>query len=463
MSNSQRACRPIPATALVLALATLVAGCSFVPPYARPPLPVPREFPATTAGTVAPVDWQSYYTDPALATLIEAALAHNRDLAAAYARVAEARALAAAAQAERLPAVEGNVSGSRSRTPADVTGMNRERTASRFDVNLGVVSFELDFWGRLSALSDAARAQYLAVEENARSFRASLVGEVAATWYVAAEAAERVRLAQAVLESRSRSLELTRRRRDAGLASDLDVTAAESLVASARSDAADAARRRDEAVNALQLLTGMSIDVRAPGAVRLPEPLAPGLPAEVIANRPDVRAAEQQLIAANFTVGAVRAAVFPRITLTATFGTASAALSGLFSAGSETWNVAAGSRGTLIDFGRMEANVEAAEARKVAALAAYEKTVQQAFREVADALAAENHLREALAAQEALVEAQKARLTNVRAREKAGVASYLEVLDAERSVLAAEQARVSMLRQLAVARVTLYKALGGGA
>jgi multidrug efflux system outer membrane protein len=459
MSNHRLAA----ATAVALLLAVSASGCSFVPPYARPPLPTPSEFPATVPAVPAPADWRSYYSDPTLGSLIEAALAHNRDLAAAYARVAEARALAAAARAERLPAIEGNVSGSRSRTPADVTGMNRERTASRFDVNLGVTSFELDFWGRLAALSEAARAQYLAAEENARSFRASLVGEVAATWYALGELAQRESLATAALESRSRSLELTRRRRDVGLASDLDVTAAESLVASARSEQADAVRQREQARNALQLLTGMALDIPRFADTPLPAPLAPGLPGEVLTNRPDVRAAEQQLIAANFNVGAARAAVFPRITLTAAFGTASAALSGLFSSGSDAWNLASAARGTLIDFGRAEANTEAAQARKAAALANYEKTVQQAFREVADALVAENRLREQLAAQEALVQSQEDRLVKVRAREAAGVANYLEVLDAERSVLAARQALAAIRRQLATARVSLYKALGGGA
>lgn len=445
------------------ALAVTLAGCSFVPPYQRPAPPLPQTFPATPAATPAPADWRAYYSDPRLTRLIEAALAHNRDLAAAYARVAEARANAAMARADRLPAIEGNVSGSRSRTSGDVTGMNRDRTASRFDVNLGMTSFELDVWGRLAALSESARAQYLASEEAARSFRVSLIGEVASTWYLLHDLKARQRLARQSLESRTRSLELTRRRQQAGLASELDVAAAESLVATARSDQADLARQEAQALHALQLLTGMTVAVDVPQEAPLPEPLAPGLPGEVLVHRPDVRAAEQQLLAANFNVGAARAAIFPRITLTAVFGTASAALSGLFSAGSDTWNVGAGSRGTLIDFGRAEANTEAAEARRAAALANYEKTVQQAFREVADALAAENALRDQLAAQEALLRAQDARLARVRAREAAGVANYLEVLDAERSVFAAQQSLAATRRQLATARVALYKALGGGA
>ncbi|MEO1768030.1 efflux transporter outer membrane subunit [Thiobacter aerophilum] len=447
----------------VAAMAMLVAGCSFVPPYQRPPLPTPPSFPVSEAVTPAPADWRTYYPDARLTALIEAALAHNRDLAAAYARVAEARANAAMARAERLPPIEGNASASRSRTPADVTGMNRERTASRFDVNLGVTSFELDFWGRLNALSDAARAQYLASEEAARSFRVSLIGEVAATWYLLNELDTRLRLAQQSLDSRLRSLELTRRRQQAGLASELDVAAAESLVATARSDAADLARQKAQAINALQLLTGMAVTVAAPEEVSLPEPLAAGLPAEVLTRRPDVRAAEQQLLAANFNVGAARAAMFPRITLTAAFGTASAALGDLFAAGSQAWNLATGARGPLIDFGRNQANTEAAEARRAAALANYEKTLQQAFREVADALAAENEGRHQVAAQEELVRAQEARLARVRARENAGVASDLEVLDAQRSVFAARQTLAASRRQLATARVTLYKALGGGA
>lgn len=443
-------------------LTLLVAACSFVPPYQRPALPTPGRFPgAAPAATPLPA-WPDYYTDPALRRLIDAALERNRDLAAAYARVAEARALAAMARAERLPPIEGTVSGNRSRTPADVTGMNRERTASRWDVNLGVTNFELDLWGRVVALDAAARAQYLASEEAARAFRASLIGDVAGAWYGLAELAARQDLAAAMVASRLRSLELTRRRRDAGLASDLDVTAAEALLAQARADHGDLARQVEQARHALQLFTGMAVDIPAPGPLSLPEPLAPGLPSEVLMRRPDVLAAEQQLIAAHANVGAARAAVFPRITLTAAFGTASAALSGLFGAGSEAWNVGSALRGAVLDFGHATANTEVVEARKRAALAAYEKTVQQAFREVADALAADQTLRDQLAAQQALVTAQMARLERVKAREAAGVASYLEILDAERSAWAAKQALLATRRQLAAARIGLYKALGGG-
>ena len=455
------------AACTALAAAVLLAGCSQIPAYQRPAAPVPQTFAADVpAAATALPDWQAYFPDPALHGLIEAALANNRDMRIALARVEEARALAGVARADRFPTLEAQGSANRTRTPADLTGVGVARTTRRYDLGLGITSFELDFWGRVAALSDAARAQYLASDEAARSFRASLIGDVASTWYQLAALTEQSQLADDTLKTREDSLALTRKRRDAGLASDLDVLTAEGLVESVRAQWADLKRQRAQTENALRLLTGTATPLPAAPAVSTQPALAqlaPGLPSDVLLRRPDVRAAEQRLIASNANVGAARAAFFPRIALTGNFGTASSALSGLFGAGSEAWLFQPVLTLPLFDAGRNRANLGVAEARKVQAVADYEKTIQQAFREVADALAARAAYGEQLTAQEANLRAQQARLEQVKARERAGIASYLEVLDASREAFNAQQAVVASRLQLLAAEVALYKSLGGGA
>lgn len=453
----------LPLGAALLA-AALLAGCSFIPAYERPPAPVPQQFP-DTAGTPADAlpDWRSYFPDPALHTLIEAALEYNRDLRIALARVEEARALAGVARADRFPTIDALGSADRRRTPADLTGFGVARTTSRYDVGLGITAFELDFWGRVAALSEAARAQYLATDEAAKSFRIGLIGDVASSWLQLTEFAAQIRLTSETLDTRSQSLELIRKRRDAALATDLDVLAAEGLVETARAQLANLKRQRSETENALGLLTGMSVAL--PEAERAPADLAelaPGLPSDVLLRRPDVRAAEQRLIASNANIGAARAAFFPRIALTADAGTASSALSGLFDSGSKTWLFQPVLSLPLFDAGRNRANLEVAEARKVQAVADYERTIQQAFREVADALAARATYAEQIAALEANLRAQTGRLERVKARQDAGIATYLEVLDASRDAFLAEQALATSRRQMQSAQVALYKALGGG-
>ena len=464
--KTERCLRPSAQLAAPLAALALLAGCSLIPNYERPAPPVPEQFVGVTdAKSDAVPTWQTYFADPALHTLIDAALNNNRDLRIALARVEEARALAGIARADRFPTVEVQGSGSRSRTPADLTGTGQARTNSRYDLALGMTAFELDFWGRVAALSDAARAQFLASDEAAKSFRVSLVGDVANTWFQLAELVERERLANDTLKSRDESLGLIRKRQEVGLTTDLDVLAAESLNESVRAQWAELKRQRMQTENALRLLIGMAVTLPPPANVSnqpvLAE-LAPGLPSEVLLRRPDVRAAEQRLIAANANVGAARAAFFPRIALTANLGTASAALSGLFGAGSGAWLFQPVLRLPLFDAGRTQANLDVAEARKVAAVADYEKTIQQAFREVADALAARATYGEQLTAQEANLRAQQSRLERVKAREQAGIANYLEVLDASREAFTAEQSLVATRRQVLTTAVGLYKALGGG-
>lgn len=447
------------------AAAALLAGCSMIPELRLPAAPVPERFANIPDSGIAPPPWREYYADPALHALIEAALEHNRDMRIALARIEEARALAGIARADRFPTLDAQATANRNRTPADLSPTGRARTSSRYDAGLGITSFELDFWGRVAALNEAALAQYLASEEAAKSFRVSLISDVAGTWYQLAELNERERLANETLKSRVDSLDLIRKRRDAGLATDLEALAAESLAESVRGQWAELKRQRMQTENALRLLTGMAAPLPATSALAgQPKMIAlsPGLPSEVLLKRPDVRAAEQRLVAANASIGAARAAFYPRISLTGSFGTASSDLSGLFDSGSGAWLFNPVLKWPLFDAGRTQANLDLAEARKVAAVAEYEKTIQQAFREVADALAAQATYGEQLAAQQTNLQAQQARLERVKARAQTGIASYLEVLDASREAFAAEQALATTQRQALASQVALFRALGGG-
>ena len=454
-------------TNLALAALALLAGCSFIPTYERPAAPVPEHFADVndTKASALP-HWREYYADPTLHILIAAALANNRDLRIALARVDEARGLAGIARADRFPSLNAQASRTASRTPSDVLGFSQARTITRRnELSLAIPTFELDFWGRVAALSAAARAQYLASDEAAKSFQISLIGDVANTWFQLTELAERERLADATLKNRAESLELIRRRLDAGLGTDLDALAAESLFEATRVQGAELHRQRLQMENALSLLTGMAIKLPPAGDVSKQPAmaaLAPGLPSEVLLRRPDVRAAEQHLIAANANIGAARAAFFPRIALTANVGTASRELSGLFGTGSQAWLFQPVLSLPLFNAGQAQANLDVAQARKVAAVAEYEKTLQQAFREVADALAARSTYTDQLNALEANLRSQQHRLTRVKARADAGIATYLEVLDANREAFSAEQNLVTIRRQVLSTAVVLYKTLGGG-
>lgn len=454
---------------LPLVLALAVAGCSLAPEYKRPAAPVPGAWPTTldgkTTATKFSDDWKTFFTDSHLQALIAAALEHNRDLKIAVARVDEARALAGLAGADRFPTVDVNVQRQAALTPADLSATGRPLSSQRYDANLGLAAFELDFWGRVKNLDDAARANFLASDYARRAFRLTLIGDVASAWYGLRELTERTALAEATARNREESRRLVEKRRDAGLAGDLDFLAADGAWAAARAEAASLARQQAAAENALRLLVGNNLAVS-------PEPsfssttaaiseIAVDLPSDVLLGRPDVLAAEQKLIAANANIGAARAAFLPRISLTAAAGSASRALAGLFDSGSGAWSFVPLLKWPLFDAGRTAGNVDLAEARKNIAVAEYEKTIQQAFREVADLLAARDRYAEQLAALEAAATAQGERLQRVEARHKAGVSSYLELLDAQREHFAAQQSVLATRRAWAATAAGLYKALGG--
>lgn len=454
----------------ILVLCAALTGCSLMPDYQRPELPVAAQWPqsvqANGARKATALDWRTFFPDPRLQTLIAAALEHNRDMRIAAGRIEEARALYGIARADRLPNIDGTVSGSSSRTPSDLSFTGGAFTSHRYDVGFSMLSFELDFWGRVRSLNEAALASYLATEEARRALRLSLIADVANAYLTLLEMEERTALARETVKSREETRTMVGYRREVGLAGDLDYLQADGAFEQSRADLASLERQRAAAANALTLLVGHETTGLPGGATLADQGIVPDLvadlPAEVLLQRPDVLAAEHSLIAANANIGAARAAFLPRITLTAGLGTASQALSGLFNAGSGAWNFQPALRLPLFDAGRAADGVDLAKARKVIAVAEYEKTIQQAFREVADLLAARTHLAEQLQAQQAAEKAQAERLRLAEARYKAGISSYLEVLDAQRESFSAQQATVQTRRAWLTAAAQLYKALGGG-
>lgn len=455
-------------------IAGLLQGCSLAPDYQRPDAPVSGQWPATAgnpaaAGTgreAASLAWEQYFTDPRLQGLIAASLEHNRDMRVAIARVEEARGLAGVASADRWPNLNLGVSRTASLTPAAVSATGRRLEVNYYTGGLNLLSFELDFWGRVRNLSAAAQASYLASEASRAAFRLSLIGDVANAYFVERELEERLALARQTLATRAETREFVSLRRQVGLAGDLDYLTADGAFETARADVASLERQYAAATTALQLLVGTE-----PAALPAPKPLTgqgivadltAGLPSDVLLSRPDVVSAEQSLIAANANIGAARAAFFPKLSLVGMVGSASPALSGLFKGSSGAWSFAPALTLPIFDGGRNSSNLDVAEARKNIAVAQYEKMIQSAFKEVADLLNARDTLGVQLQAQERLQSAQEKRLTLTEARFKQGVASRLEMLDAQRDAFTAQQATVQVRRQLLTTAAQLYKALGGG-
>lgn len=453
--------------AALLALLAL-AGCSFAPTYERPALSVPDAWPDDVKATAAPskpVDWASFFPDERLRALIKLALEHNRDLRIATARVAEAQALYGIQRADRLPTVAVGGSLARSRTPADLSSTGAAVIGQRADVNVGLSSFEIDFWGRVASLGEAAKASYLATEQAERAFRLTLVSSVADTYLSLSEALERLVLAQSALETRAQTRELVDRRRQAGLAGDLDYLQADAAFEGARAEVAALLRQQSAARNYLRALVGTEPKNLPAGKTLAEQAISldqqADVPSQVLVRRPDVLAAEQRLLAANANIGAARAAFFPRIALTASAGTASREIDGLFKSGSDAWSFTPSISLPIFDYGRNSANLDLATVRKNIAVADYERTVQQAFREVADLLVARDQLAEQLKAVEAQERSQQRAAAIAQARYRQGVGSFLEVLDAQRQLFTVQQSLIQVRRAMWSAAAQLYKALGG--
>jgi multidrug efflux system outer membrane protein len=459
--------------ALILPLLLIIfsiTGCSSKSEYLRPMSPVPEQWPegARVDGNqnIKNIDWRSYFSDDRLNALISSALEHNRDMRIAVARVEESRALYGIQRSNLLPTVNVGVGQNTSRTPSDLSPTGRDTVIRRSDIGVSMLSFEIDFWGRVANLTESAKAAYLATDEAMRAFRLSLIADVADAYLTLKESEELVLLAQSTQGSRFETLRLIGARRDVGLAGDLDYLQADGAYQAARIELINLDKRRVVAQNFLNALVGIQKTDWPSGAnlnnLGISLDLEADLPSELLIRRPDILAAEQRLISSNANLGAARAAFFPRISLTALAGTASNSLSGLFDSGSGAWNFQSNVVLPIFDFGRTASNVDIAIARKNIAVAEYEKVIQQAFREVADLLATRQKLAEQLIAQESLDQAQRQRLILAEARYNQGVASYLEVLDAQRDSFSAQQEIIRIRRSQLSTAAQLYKALGGG-
>ena len=477
----------------LLVTALLATGCSFIPTLDKPEPPVSTQYPIATAETNAPaadLPWKSFYTDARLQQIIGTALENNRDLRVAVLAIEKARAQYGVEQSNRFPAVGATAAGNRTRTADDLNTSGRSPTSSQYSAQLGFSSYEIDFFGRVKNLNEAALQEFLRTTENRRSVQLSLVAEVANAWLTLDADGRRLQLAQDTLRSRHKSYELTERSHALGAASGLTLAQAQTTVDTARADVAAFTSQVARDRNALALLAGAPVpaallpDGANPGATASPARAAsasasvapapslatpaatllavPGdLPSSVLLNRPDVRAAEYTLRGAYASIGAARAAFFPSITLTASAGTASNALSGLFDGGNGTWSFAPQIRLPIFDAGRNRANLQIAETARDTALAQYDKAVQTAFREVADALAERATLAERLQAQQSLQAATLKALQLSEARYRLGADSYLPVLDAQRALYSAQQTLIGLALAEQANRITLYKVLGG--
>lgn len=457
-------------TLSLVAAALVLAGCAnLAPTYERPAAPVPAAYPgaAADAPAAADIDWRTFFADAKLRSLIELALTNNRDLRVAILNIEQARAQYRVQDAQTLPTVNATGSGTAARTPASVSGTGTSITSHQYSANLGVSAYELDLFGRVRNLSAQALEQFLATEQARRTTQISLVAEVTTAYLNWAADLERLALAQETLRSQSESYRLTQTRFELGAASALTLRQLQTSVESARVDVARYTGQVAQDRNALALLLGTPVpEALAPNALgdalnALPD-LPAGVPSDLLLRRPDLLQSEHQLKAATANIGVARAAFYPRISLTAAAGSSSADLSSLFKAGSGSWSVMPQISLPIFDGGANQANLDSAKAAQGIAVAQYEKSIQTAFREVADALAQRSAVADQLDAQNALVQASGEVLQMSQARFDRGVDSYLDVLDAQRSWYSARQTLIATRLARLTNGVTLYKALGGG-
>ena len=465
-SNTQR-------VAFVAVVITTLAGCmSLIPPYEAPAQPVPHVYPVedkkmgATYLRVQGLPWRDYFTDPTLQRLIESALTNNRNLRKAALQVDEARAVFSIQRADRFPSINLGGQGIRAGVPADLSFSKQPGIFNAYIADVGINSWELDLWGRVRSLESSALEKWLATGAAQQAVRVALIAQVADGYLGLRKLDEQLDIAQQAVSSRETSYKIMRRRYEVGSSSKLELTEAQTLLNQAQALEARLAQNRATQLHALTELVGSDIGVLRP----MPQneaselaPVQPGLPSELLTNRPDILAAERRLRAANADIGAARAAFFPQITLTGNLGTASIELSRLFAPGSLAWVFMPSISLPIFDGGRRSANLDLAQVRRNIAVANYEQTIQTAFREVSDALAAQHWLSEQLEIQRAALAAQKERARLAQLRYDNGSAAYLEVLDAQRDLLETEQQLVQVRYALLSSRVALYAALGGDA
>ena len=468
--------RPLVSLALV---AGLVSGCSLAPPYRQPSVPIAMAYPTVEvpgARAASTIDWQDYFGDPRLRAYIAAALANNRDLAAAVARIEEAHANFRIQNAQRLPELDLGGSGTRTQTPSSVLesqagtsstpGSKTSVTSNVYDAQVAVTAFELDFWGRVHNLSEAQRRQYLASVEGADAFRLALISDVASTYLSIVAGEEGIALAQRTLDARREGYNIAKLRLDAGVTSSVDYDQSALLVWQAQSQLADLQRTTEQARNALTVLVGGPITTALPAGRPIEDQnlfglIDAGLPSDLLINRPDIRQAEQNLRAANANIGVARAAFFPTINLTGSYGYETSALANLFKSASQAWLFGGSVDLPIFDWGQRKARLNLSKAQQQELIANYQRTVQTAFREVSDALVARHRYEEEILANEETVKNDSDLAETTELRYQNGVSTYLEVLDARRNLFSAQQSLIQLKSNALQNSVSLYIGLGG--
>lgn len=460
----------------VIVMISLISGCSLIPEYSRPDAPVPAQWPKGDAyktndananiPAATDITWRQFFTDKKLQQIIEIALQNNRDLRIAALNVERARGIYGIQRAELLPTIDAFADYARQRVPADFSGTGESETVEQYSVNLGTASWEIDFFGRIRSLKDRALKEYFASEQARRSAQILLIAEAANAYLTLAADRESLKLAQYTLDTQQQAYDLIKRRFEIGLSQELDLLRVQTQVDSARVDTAIFTRLVAQDQSALDLLVGapVSTDLLPEdlSSVSQPQEISAGVSSEVLLYRPDILAAENLLMAANANIGAARAALFPRIALTTSIGTASSELSGLFQGGSGTWIFAPQIVMPIFDPRAWSALTVTRTDQKIA-VTQYERSIQTAFKEVADALATQGTIEDQLLAQQSLTDAaaETYRLQNTRYLK--GIDSYLGVIDAQRSLYAAQQGLVSFHLAKLSNQSRLYAVLGGGA
>ena len=469
MTNTARFSRG----ALTVAMALVLAGCSLAPKYQRPEAPVPAQFPVngleSNVGQVNAADlgWRQVFTDERLLALIDLALENNRDLRIAVQRVQEARAQYGIADSDRYPTLGIGGNAQITRNPQNLrTSPSADSVTRYYQAGVGMTAFELDFFGRIRNLSQAAYQQFLATEQAQRTVQINLVAQVAEAYFRLRTAQELERLSQSTFKAREDTLKLVQARYDAGIASALDLNQARSQLDSIRSDLAAVQRAASQAQNALQLVLGTSVPENIPGAARFGKEqviaaIPVGLPSDLLERRPDIIGAENALLAANANVGAARAAFFPNISITGLLGFASPQLGGLFGSGQNFWQFSPQIQMPIFS-GSVAGGLDLAEARKNIAVAEYEKSIQTAFREVADALAGEQTYAGQLEALRSLETSALETLRLAQLRYETGIDSFLQVQNAQVDLYSTQRNFLQTGLDSLLNRVELYKALGGG-
>jgi len=461
---------------LTLLAATALSACTLAPKTERPALPVADAWPIAAANTgtasAADLGWREVFIDPRLQGVIDLALANNRDLRIAVLNIEQSRAQYRIQRSALVPAVEVNANATRGQSSSaqvvSIPGIATSRSVEVYTANLGIASWEVDLFGRIRSLSNAALQNYLATQETSRSVQVSLIAQTAGAWLNLAADQDLLAVSQETLRTRQETTTLIRRRFEAGAISQLELSQALTLVEAARSDVATALALVEQDKNALRLVVGADVpnDLLPAGGLvtaQILRDLPAGLPSEVLTRRPDVLAAEHQLAASNASIGAARAAFFPSISLTASTGVASNSLGNLFDSGNGAWTFQPRISLPIFSGGANIANLDAAKAGRDIAVANYERAVQTAFREVSDGLAVQSTIAERVGSQERLVAASNDTVRLSQARYGAGIDSSLAVLDAQRTLYASQKTLIVARLARETNLATLYKALGGGA